>query len=97
MNYNSNKSYKSNEMLNQDIESFIKYTNEKILHYEEDINGFYINIKSVLNSLEEEYPMIDITSILYCIYLFSDFSDFLSICEEYYNVIQYSSMFIYVI
>jgi hypothetical protein len=69
MNTNS---YSSNELYNQDIETFIKYTIDKLYEYEDKINEDYVNIRSVISNIEVEFPMIDITSnnIKYIIYLF---------------------------
>lgn len=65
---------------NQDIAQFFNYMSLRISQYEENINNCYINIKTVICIIEEEYQQIDI----------NNFSDFLAICEEYYNLIQHS-------
>jgi hypothetical protein len=80
---NNNYTYNSNsEILNQDIESFIKYIMNIITKYESNINNAYVNIKNVLNKLEIEFPQIDINC----------FSDFLEIVEEYYNLINHAKI-----
>jgi len=40
----------------------LRYFSEKLDSYEMNINTTYLNIKHVLNQLEEEFPEIDITS-----------------------------------
>ena len=72
--------YSHNYDSNGDLEYFIKYISEKISSYEENINSSYINIKNIINKLEEEFPQIDVNS----------FSEFFLICEEYYNLLQIS-------
>jgi hypothetical protein len=54
--------FSSEEIIQQDDEAFLVYFNNKMEHYDTNINTNYLNIKRVLNSLEEDYPMIDITS-----------------------------------
>jgi hypothetical protein len=58
----TNINYTKQDLLNQDNDSFINYMREKMKMYEENINSCYVNIKEIINLLEEEYPMIDITS-----------------------------------
>jgi hypothetical protein len=72
--------YSNNYDSNGDTEYFIKYISEKINSYEENINLSYIQIKNIMNKLEEEFPQIDVNS----------FSEFFLICEEYYNLLQIS-------
>lgn len=65
---------------NNDVESFLKYIEEKMSIYEDNINLSYINLKTIITKLEEEFPQIDINS----------FSDFFLVCEEYFSLIQHS-------
>jgi hypothetical protein len=65
---------------NSDIESLIKYLNERLTIYEENINSSYVNIRNVISKLEEEFPQVDI----------NNFTDFFLICEEYYSLIESS-------
>jgi hypothetical protein len=79
-NDNYSNWYSNNYDSNGDTEYFVKYISEKINSYEENINLSYIQIKNIMNKLEEEFPQIDINS----------FSEFFLICEEYYNLLQIS-------
>jgi chromosome segregation ATPase len=65
---------------NSDIDSLVKYLNERLSIYEENINSSYINIRNVIHKLEEEFPQVDI----------NNFSDFFLICEEYYSLFETS-------
>jgi hypothetical protein len=73
----------------EDMDQYAKFAEEKIEGYEESINNCYINIKALINHIDENYKAIDLSSKICTFNL--DFFDFMNICEELFQVSEFTS------
>jgi hypothetical protein len=58
----SSENSSNNSFEYDDIVSYAKMAEVKMDQYEESINTSYVNIKSLINYMDEQYQTIDLTS-----------------------------------